>query len=93
MTLDELSKKLNETFLNAPDGKRVTMIILFGIQYCDYLEQVGASNVVEQSGINTKYYGEIRKGMNLSKYVGLLKSSESSIKHALGKIDPLHILF
>ena len=69
MTLDELAKKFSETILNAPHLERITMAILFGIKYCDFINQVGATNVVKESGINKEYYGEIRRGVNLAKYI------------------------
>ena len=73
MTLDELSKKLNETYVNAPRGKKVTMSILFGIEYGDFIKAVGVKDVIKQSGLPTNYSSEVSKGINLSKYVGLLK--------------------
>ena len=59
MTLDELSKKLKEMYINAPRGKKVTMSILFGIEYCDFIKVVGLKDVIKQSGLSTNYYCDV----------------------------------
>ena len=74
MTLDELSKKLNEMYVNAPKGGKVTMSILFGIEYSDFINAVGVKDVIEQSGLPTNYYCEVSKGVKLASFVSLIKS-------------------
>ena len=73
MTLDELSKKLNEMYVNAPKGGKVTMSILFGIKYCDHIINVGLKSVIQQSGLPINYYSEVSKGVKLASHVSLIK--------------------
>ena len=55
ITLDELSKKLNEMYVNAPEGEKVTMSILFGIEYYDQIKTVGVTSIIKQSGLPKNY--------------------------------------
>lgn len=73
MTLDALSKKLNEMYVNAPEGGKVTMSILFGIKYYDHIKEVGVTSIIKQSGLPKNYYSEVSKGVNLACYVSLKK--------------------
>lgn len=69
MTLNELAKKLEDMYLNAPKGEQVTMIHLFGIKYNKQIKEYGVSEVVEQSGIHKSYITEVAKMIKLAKYV------------------------
>ena len=60
---------LNDMYENAPRGRQVTMIHLFGIQYSEDIERVGVKDVVTASGIKSTYITEVNKGMNLAEYV------------------------
>ena len=47
------------------------MIHIFGIKYHKEIKEHGAKAVVKKSAISSKYYADVRKGMNLSGFVDL----------------------
>lgn len=51
---------------NAPGGKQVTVVHMFGIRYYKDIEKVGLRDVTTASGIRTIYLVEVNKGMNLA---------------------------
>ncbi|MEK4529754.1 hypothetical protein NST38_30590 [Paenibacillus sp. FSL H8-0104] len=71
MTVSELGKILSEMSQNAPHGKRVAKIHLFGVKYADVILRNGFSvkEIVTASGINQSYETEVSKGIKLSEYV------------------------
>lgn len=71
MTKVELSIKLKSMHDNAAKGEKVTMILLFGIQYGEVIRENKYSfkEIAENAQISEKYGTEINKGANLSKYV------------------------
>lgn len=74
MTYNNLSKILNEMYFSANKGEKVTMIHLFGVKFSNEIESSGltASEIVKGSNLSDKYITEVRKGMNLAKYVSVL---------------------
>lgn len=68
-TLNELASILNEMYSNAPKKEQVTMIYLFGVKYAEDIQKVGVREVIDQSGIRSTYRTELKKAMNLAKYV------------------------
>jgi hypothetical protein len=71
MTKIELGTKLKIMYDNALQGEKVTMIILFGIQYGKVIRENNYSfkEIAQHAHISEKYGTEINKGANLSKYV------------------------
>ncbi|WP_226528162.1 hypothetical protein [Metabacillus niabensis] len=71
MTVAELGKKLKEMYNSAPDKEQVTFIHLFGIKYGEEIlrNHYSIAEIVSISGIKDSYKTEVRKGINLSKYV------------------------
>ena len=77
MTISELGKILGNMYDQAPDGEKVAMIHLFGIRYSKYIRENGfvANEIIKNtmldsgSQINSSYFSEINKGINLAKYV------------------------
>ena len=71
MTLKELGEKLNEMYINAPNGDSVAMIHLFGIRYVNEIMQSRYSkkDIAISAGIHESYGTEISKGIKLAKYV------------------------
>ena len=72
MTEQELGRKLADMYVTAGE-KSTAMIHLFGIIYAEQIETAGsnASAIVKAAGLPDSYKTEIRKGMNLAKYVQL----------------------
>ena len=70
MELSILAGILRDSYNNAT-GNKVAMIHIFGIKYHEEIKEHGAKAVVEKSGLSSKYYTEVRKGMNLSGFVDL----------------------
>ncbi len=57
---------------NAKDRETAVAIHLFGIKYAEELKQHGSlTKIAEDAGIPASYATEIRKGINLSKFVKL----------------------
>jgi hypothetical protein len=71
MNLNDLARKLNEMYTNAPDGDQVAKIHLFGVKYADCIlrNNYKATEIVRLSGIKPSYATEVSKGVKLSKYV------------------------
>jgi hypothetical protein len=71
MSITELGDILRKMYTNAPDKEQATFIHLFGIKYGELIlkNNYSASEIVKASGINESYKTEVRKGINLSKYV------------------------
>ncbi len=73
MTEKELGHKLKTMYDNAPNGEKVTMIHLFGIQCADEIKRSKYSikGIIKASKINVSYATEVSKGVNLANYVQL----------------------
>lgn len=69
MTEKELTTRLAEMYNNAPRGEAATMIHLFGIKYAAEIEQFSIKDIVLGAGLYESYKTEVRKGMNLARYV------------------------
>lgn len=69
MKEEELIKKLADMYFNALKGEAATMIHLFGIKYASELEIFNIKDIVIRAGLHESYKTEVRKGMNLAKYV------------------------
>ena len=71
MTLHELGQTLRQMYEEAPSGRQVTMIHLFGIRFAKEIRAGGYSpaSIAKDAGISGNYATEISKGMNLSEYV------------------------
>lgn len=56
---------------NAPHGKQVANIHLFGVKYADIIQRnhYNVKDIVAASGINISYATEVSKGIKLSEYV------------------------
>lgn len=73
MTEKELSKKLAEMYFTARKKEMATMIHLFGIKYSQELQGKSLKEILRMAEMRSSYQTEIRKGMNLAKYVELKK--------------------
>jgi len=76
MTLIELGKKLEEMYLNAQKGDKVTSIHLFGIKYNDTIKSNNYSvkEIIIHSKLPLTYQTELSKGMKLSNFVTIKNS-------------------
>ena len=79
MNESELAEMLARIYRGAPTGERVTATLLFGIKYAVELEGLMNTEFVRGAGLPRNYASEIRKGMNLSRYVDLNVSSAGRI--------------
>ena len=65
-------KILRDVYFNAAKKEKATTIHLFGIKYAEEIKEYGPlKDLVKAASISYTYQTEIRKGMNLSKYVEL----------------------
>ncbi len=69
MRIDEASKILARMYREAPDGEKVLSIHMFGIKYADQIRDMSIKDIVVGAGLPKSYPTEIRKGINLAKYV------------------------
>ena len=76
---EALGKILRRMYDNAPHNEQVVMIFLFGIKYGRIIEEnnFNIRNIVEKSGVNETYKTEVRKGINLAKYVEIKSDIDS----------------
>ena len=68
-TVNNLAQILADMYANAPHGRRVTNIHLFGIDYNEEIRQAGVYDVVVAAGIPETYVTEVNKGINLAAHV------------------------
>lgn len=68
MKINDLASRLKEMYLNPKFGKS-TAVHLFGIRYADELQGLPLKEIVLRAGISKNYQTEIRKGVNLAKFV------------------------
>ncbi len=71
MTIEDAAKILSQMYLTAPEKEQVVQIHLFGIKYATQLDGMPLHELSERAGISKSYGTEIRKGINLSRYVSL----------------------
>jgi hypothetical protein len=72
MTIDQAAKLLAQMYRQgAATNEKAVYIHLFGIKYADELEGMSLPELTDRAGISDTYKTEIRKGMNLAKYVQL----------------------
>lgn len=73
MTFEELVQELVRAYHTAPHGKAVVMIHLFGIKYADEIinNEYSIRDLLDRAEVPQSYYPEIKKGVNLSRYVDI----------------------
>lgn len=69
MQINEASKILREMYQKADKKEKAVSIHLFGIQYAQQIENMSAKDIVVGAGLPESYKTEVRKGINLAKYV------------------------
>lgn len=71
MTVTQLGQILKQMYDTAPDKEKATSIHLFGIRYGKQIiaGSISAAEIVKASGLKDSFKTEVRKGVNLSKYV------------------------
>ncbi len=71
MTAKQLGTILREMYDKAPEGYQVANIHFFGVKYADIIRanDISASDIISESGINKSYATEVSKGIKLAKYV------------------------
>ena len=76
----ELTNILKGMYENAPDNNTVTMIHLFGIKYAAELQNPDISiQRIATNAAKKSYYTEIRKRIQLAKYVKFNSDGETYI--------------
>jgi hypothetical protein len=72
MTIDQAAKLLAQMYRQGAATKEKSVYVhLFGIKYADELEGMSLPELTDRAGISLRYKTEIRKAMNLAKYVQL----------------------
>lgn len=73
MSITELGAELKKMYSSAPDKEKAIFIHLFGIKFGELIlrNKYSVAEIVSSSGIRESYKTEVRKGVNLSKYVAL----------------------
>ena len=69
MKIDQASKKLAQMYKDALLNKKVVSVHLFGIKYADEIRDMSVKDIVIGAELPESYKTEIRKGINLAKYV------------------------
>lgn len=69
MQINEASKILRDMYQKADHKEKGVAIHLFGIKYADQIESMSAKDVVVGAELPESYKTELRKGINLAKYV------------------------
>lgn len=75
MTIDEAARILADMYRKgSASNEKAVQIHLFGIKYADQIEGMSLPDLAGRAGIPETYKTELRKGMNLAKYVHLKSS-------------------
>jgi len=69
MQINEASRILADMYAKAEPKEKSVTIHLFGIKYADQIKEMSAREIVVGAGLPESYKTEIRKGINLAKYV------------------------
>ena len=73
MALTELAAaaRLERMYNSAPSNEKAVRVHLFGIKHAEDLAGLNLKTVVKAAGLGESYSTEVRKGMNLARYVTL----------------------
>lgn len=73
MTFEELVQELVSAYHTALHGEVVVRIHLFGIRYADEIidNEYPIRDLLDRAEVPQSYYPEIKKGINLSRYVDI----------------------
>jgi hypothetical protein len=72
MTIDEAAKILAQMYQQgAATNEKALSVHLFGIKHAEQIEGMSLPELTARAGISDTYKTEIRKGMNLARYVQL----------------------
>lgn len=71
MRPEELGRTLRKMYDDALPNEKATMVHLFGIRYVKEIRDCGGSvnEIIRLSGLYKSYETEVRKGVNLARYV------------------------
>lgn len=69
MRIDRASKILARMYQTALPKEKALSIHLFAIKYADEIREMSAKDIAVGAGLPESYKTEIRKGINLAKYV------------------------
>jgi len=69
MRVDQASQILAKMYLEAPFKEKALSVHLFAIKYADQIRNISAKEIVVGAELPESYKTEIRKGINLAKYV------------------------
>ena len=69
MTIQDVAQLLKQMYETAPEREKAVHVHLFGIRYAAIINDMSTHEIAERAGIQRSYGTEIRKGINLSKYV------------------------
>ena len=73
MTEAEASAILHDLYEQAPEGKKMLGILLFGIKYADELAGLSSTRIAAQATGKKHFDTEINYGKNLAEYVTLTR--------------------
>jgi 5-methylcytosine-specific restriction protein B len=71
MQIKDLANELKRQYFSAPEKEKAVTVHLFGIKFADQIDGKSCKEIATLAGINESYGTEIRKGVNLAKYVKL----------------------
>ncbi len=72
MKIEKAAKILATIYSQAPEGETATSVHLFGIKYAAQIRSLPSHELADLAGIPRSYGTEIRKGINLAKYVEVI---------------------
>ena len=74
MQIEEAAKILAKMYEKAPAKEKALSIHLFGVKYADDIRDMPSQTLAIRAGLGKSYGSEIRKGINLAKYVQVKRS-------------------
>ncbi len=71
MKIHDAADILKGMYQTAPEKEKAVHVHLFGIQYAEHIKGMALHELAELADIPRSYGTEIRKGINLARYVQL----------------------
>jgi 5-methylcytosine-specific restriction protein B len=71
MTFEQAANHLKQMYNDAAKGEQALSVHLFGIKYAKDIDGMSTHEIAERAGLPRSYGTEIRKGVNLARYVEL----------------------
>lgn len=72
MTIEQAAETLGNLYFGALENEKALSVHLFGIKYAEKIRHISPRDIAVRAGLSRSYGTDIRKGINLAKYVRVM---------------------